>query len=333
MKAMILAAGLGERLRPLTNELPKPLIPVANRPIIEYNLRLLKKHGIQEVAVNLHHLGEKIQDHLGDGGRFGLRITYSREPRLLGTGGGIRRLQAFFGHEAFIVINADILIDIDLMDLVVFHRAQGAMATMALRPNQDAVRYGTIHTDDRGRIREFLGKLRARTDGLHPWMFTGVHVMEPGVFERMPERETFCINRDVYAQWIRAGHPCFGYIHRGYWRDLGTPADYLQANLDLLERDRGFSPPEDLEGAFEQSPEALLTPPCKFGAGCVVAGDATVGPGVVLGAGCHISAGARIARSVLWPGARVQAGEVLEEMIVTRFQRVPAAPQSTPTLS
>ncbi len=332
MKAMILAAGLGERLRPLTNELPKPLVPVANRPIIEYNLRLLKKYGIQEVAVNLHHLGDKIQDHLGDGRRFGLQITYSREPRLLGTGGGIRRLQAFFGHEAFIVINADILIDIDLMDLVVFHRAQGALATMALRPNEDVVRYGTIHTDDGGRIREFLGKLRAKTDTLHPWMFTGVHVMEPGVFERMPDQESFCINRDVYAQWVRAGHPCYGYLHRGYWRDLGTPTDYLQANLDLLETDLAFAPPEDPEGTFEQSPQASLTAPCKFGAGSVVAGDAVVGPGVVLGAGSHVSAGARVARSVLWPDARIEAGEVVEQMIVTRFQRVHAASQDAPSL-
>ncbi len=332
MKAMILAAGLGERLRPLTNELPKPLVPVANRPIIEYNLRLLKKYGIQEVAVNLHHLGDKIQDHLGDGGRFGLRITYSREPRLLGTGGGIRRLQAFFGHEAFVVINADILVDMDLMDLVVFHRAQGALATMALRPNPDAVRYGTIHTDHEGRIREFLGKLRAQTDALHPWMFTGVHVMEPGVFERMPKREVFCINRDVYAHWIRAGHPCYGYLHRGYWRDLGTPADYLQANLDLLDQDHPFSCPEPPGGTFEQSPQASMTPPCRFGAGSVLQGDAKVGPGVTLGAGSHVGPGARVTRSVLWPGARIEAGEVVDQMIVTRFQRVPALPQDTPAL-
>jgi len=318
MKAMILAAGMGERLHPLTNEIPKPLIPVANRPLIEYNLSLLQRHGIREVAINLHYLGELIRDHLGDGSRFGLKIHYSEETTLLGTGGGIKKLRSFFGTEPFLVINADILIDIDLKDLVLFHRSREAFATMVLRPNPDPVRFGTIETDDNGRIREFLGKVRTTEPDLHPWMFTGIHLFHPDVVNALPGKKRFCINRDVYAHWIRSNKACYGYVYKGYWEDLGRPEDYLKANLEFARK--GVS--EIARPETVTSEGVTLTPPCLIGNGSVIGKNAVLGPEVIIGDDCRIGEGAEITQSILWPGATVLPGETIRKMIITRFQRV-----------
>ncbi len=322
---MILAAGKGERLRPITLERPKALIPVANRPLIEYNLRLLKQHGVDEVAINLHHMGDKIKEELGDGRRFGLRIVYSEEPVLLGTGGGIRKMSGFFKKDAFLVINADILIDIDLQNVLAFHLAKGAFATMVLRPNPDPVRYGTIETDKSGRICEFLGKVRTEQTGLKKWMFTGIHVMEPKVMEFMPDLETFCINRDVYAQWIRSDHPCYGYIHEGYWRDLGSMEDYLQANIDLLEAEKFRKPFADEEAAdIQTGKNVLMTSPYLIGEGVVLKSEAMIGPGAVIGERSSIGTASSITRSVLWPEVCIEDHTKIEGMIVTPYQRIHA---------
>ncbi len=319
MKALILAAGLGERLRPLTNEIPKPLIPVLNRPLIAYNLSLLQRHGIREVAVNLHYLGKMIRDSLGDGSRFGMKIHYSEEPTLLGTGGAIKKLRSFFGAEPFFVINADILIDIDLKDLLLFHRSRKAFATMVLRPNPNPVRYGTIETDDTGQIREFLGKVRTGRTNLHPWMFTGVHLFDPAVLKALPEKQRFCINHDVYAHWIRSGKACYGYAYKGYWEDLGMPADYLRANLDLARR-AGES--EMIQPEAETSEGVILNPPCQIGPGTEIAKDAVIGPDVVIGKDCRIGEGTAITESVLWDGAALPPGTTIKRAIVTRFQQL-----------
>ncbi len=333
MKAMILAAGLGERLRPLTLEQPKPLIPVANRPLIEFNLRLLKRHGIEKVAVNLHYMGDRIQEHLGDGSRFGLRIVYSQEPALLGTGGGIKKMRDFFGEEAFVVINADILIDIDLGDVIGFHHSCKAFSTMVLRPNPDPIRYGTIETDTEGRIREFLGKVKTKQTGLEKWMFTGIHIMDPKVLNFMPKRKVFCINRDVYAQWIRSGKPCYGYVHRGYWKDLGSIGDYFQANQDILEN-------KALKQAFvgNETPNyktgsgVTVDPASLIGNGAVIKDEAVIGPGTIIGDRCTIGAGSRVSNSLLWPGTVIGDHENIQSMIVTRYQRIQLQENNDPIL-
>lgn len=319
MKAMILAAGKGDRLRPLTNEIPKPLIPVANRPLIEYNLALLKRHGIREVAINLHYLGEMIREHLGDGSRFGLKIHYSEEPTLLGTGGGIKKLHSFFGTEPFLVINADTLIDIDLKDLALFHRSRQAFATMVLRPNPDPVHYGTIETDGTGRIREFLGKVRTSESNLHPWMFTGIHLFDPAVIDALPGKKRFCINRDVYAHWIRSNRACYGYVYKGYWEDLGRPGAYLKANLEIA-RQKGE--PEHVPPVIRTTEGFTLAPPCLIGVGSAIGKNSIIGPEVVIGEDCRIGEDVKITQSILWPGAAVPAGETIRNMIITRFQRV-----------
>ncbi|MEW6324494.1 MAG: nucleotidyltransferase family protein, partial [Nitrospirota bacterium] len=186
MKAMILAAGLATRLRPLTNDLPKALLPVAGRPLIHYTLLLLKRYGITDVIINLHHQGKKIADSLGDGAELGMRIRYSWEPAILGTGGGIKHAGEFLAGGAFLLINGDILIDLNLDKLAEYHHRRKATVSMVLRADPDAAAYGAIEIDEQDRVRRILGRGSQTGGPLRQYMFTGTHILEPSVLEWIP---------------------------------------------------------------------------------------------------------------------------------------------------
>jgi len=226
LKAMVLAAGRGERLRPLTDRLPKPMIPVAGKPLLHYTLTYLKNCGIDEVVINLHHLARTIRDYLGDGSAWGLRIVYSFERSLLGTGGGIQKASPYFIGETFVVMNADILLEADLREVLRFHRESQAAVTLVLREDPDVDRYGAIEIDSDGCVREFLGKLGLPKRPRKRLMFTGLHVLEPVVFSYMPlDLSVFSIT-DVYVNMLRAGERISGYEMQGFWTDLGTQDRY-----------------------------------------------------------------------------------------------------------
>ena len=217
MRAMILAAGLGTRLRPLTNTVPKALVPVAGRPLIEYGLLFLKSQGIEEVVLNLHHLGGKIRGALGDGSIYGLRITYSPKAPILDTGGGIKKAQTFLDGETFVVLNCDAIIDLDLGALLAAHRRNHATTTLVLRPDPEAARYGILETDASGRIRRFLGQPAEVNESLSAYMFTGLQMLEPPIFDFIPEGKPFSTTRETYPWMLRAGEPLYGFIHTGPW--------------------------------------------------------------------------------------------------------------------
>ena len=239
MKAMVFAAGFGNRLRPLTDKLPKALVSVAGRPMIEYSLLLLRHYGITEVVINLHHLGEKIVEHLRDGERLGLKIAYSPEESLLDTGGGLLRARSKFRDETFLAINSDILMDLRLDDLSAFHSGKGAAATLVLRPDGLADRYGAIETSADFRIRRFLGHRAPQGGGaLDKFMFTGAQVLEPRVFDYMaeagPSPAPFSITRATYPAMLTRGEPLYGFRFDGYWQDLGTIERIREAEAKLL---------------------------------------------------------------------------------------------------
>ncbi len=217
MRGMILAAGLGTRLRPLTDSKPKALVSVAGRPLIEYPLRFLRSQGIREVVINLHYLGEKIKEALGDGSAYGVKIFYSPEDPLLDTGGGIKKAQPYLGGGTFVVLNCDTILDLDLGAVLEVHRHHRAAATLVLRPDPAAHRYGVIETDSHGRIRRFLGLPQEAPGRLLPWMFTGLQVLEPKVFSFMPPFRPLSTTREVYPQMLLAGEPLLGFVHRGTW--------------------------------------------------------------------------------------------------------------------
>lgn len=238
MKAMVLAAGQGVRLRPLTETVPKALVPVAGRPMIEYPLRLLRYYGISEVVINLHHFGEQIAAYLGDGARLGLKIRYSIEAELLDTGGGLLKARPFLEDGAFIVINTDVLIDLPIPEVIAFHRQTNAAATLVLRPDEFADRYGSMEVDSCGRICRFLhARAPAASRATGPkLMFTGVQILEPKVFDYMQAdggQRKFGTTKDVYPKMLLAGAALCGYRFDGFWRDLGTPERINEAEEKL----------------------------------------------------------------------------------------------------
>jgi mannose-1-phosphate guanylyltransferase len=239
MKAMVLAAGQGTRLHPLTEHTPKALVPVAGRPMIEYSLLLLKRYGIRDIIINLHHLGDQIESYLGDGKQWGLQITYSKEPELLDTGGGLLKAKRFLQDGTFIVINTDVLIDLSLSDLVAFHEKNRAVATLVLRPDPLADQFGSMEIDGDGRIRRFLQTWTAATELSVPTtelMFTGVQVLEPRVFDYMAPDDTlrkFSTTKDTYPRMLLHQERLFGFRFGGFWQDVGTTSRIKEAEDSL----------------------------------------------------------------------------------------------------
>lgn len=219
---MILAAGLGTRLRPLTDSCPKPLIEVGGKPMIAYPLALVRRAGITEVAINLHHLGGQIRDALGHGENHGVRITYFEEEPILDTGGAIAAARAFLEGDDFVVLNADTLTDLPLSAMIASHARRRAVATMFLRRDPDATRYGLIEIDESDRIRRFLGQPATAPGPLRAFMFGGVHVLSPRVFTHMAPG-VFSITRDIYPRLLGADEPLYGFVYDGYWQLLDTP--------------------------------------------------------------------------------------------------------------
>lgn len=234
LRAMILAAGRGERLRPLTDTVPKPLIVAGGRPLVDYALDCVFNAGIRHVVLNLHHLGGLIREHVGDGSRFGLSVEYSDEEILQDTGGGIRDARRYLEGGTFITLNADTIVDVDLRGLAEAHRESGALATMLLRKDARMAEFGLIETESDGRVGRFLGRARPGCrEPLEPYMYTGVQVLEPAVFRYLEHDGPFSITRVSYPAMLAAGENVRGKVFDGAWITVGTAAELEQANARL----------------------------------------------------------------------------------------------------
>lgn len=252
MRAMILAAGLGTRLWPLTADRAKPAVPFLNRPIITYTVEYLKEYGIRDIIVNLHHKGDSIRRVLGDGSAFGVTITYSEEPEILGTGGALDKVRHLLEEETFVVINGKIITEIDLAAALSVHRERQAMATLILRRNREGDHFSIVEVDGDGRVRRFGGfppptregnpspNTDASPDDHAPLMFTGIQILEPDIFEFIPRGRFSHTTLEAYPRAIEAGRLVAAHIADGRWYDLSTLDRYLRASLDLL-RDRGMN--------------------------------------------------------------------------------------------
>ncbi|MGH7854876.1 MAG: nucleotidyltransferase family protein [Candidatus Binatia bacterium] len=235
---MVLAAGQGIRLRPTTDNTPKALVPVAGRPMIEYALLLLRHYDIKDVIINLHHFGEQIENRLGDGRALGLKINYSREPELLDTGGGLLKAKSFLQDGAFMVINTDALIDLNLAALIDFHVKKAAAVTLVLRPDIRADEYGSMDVDSSGRICRFLDSKAPITPVSAPikLMFTGVQIIDPKVFDYMENhaaRRKFSTTKHIYPRMLVGGERLFAFQFEGFWQDLGTPERIREAEMKM----------------------------------------------------------------------------------------------------
>lgn len=228
MKAMILAAGEGQRLRPLTERLPKPMLPIGGRPLLAYLVELLRAHGVRDIAVNLHHRPAAVSAYLGDGSRFGVRVRYSWEERLLGSAGGVKRMEPFFEDEPFFVLYGDVLTDLDLTALRTFHQERGGALTMALHRSERLGDCGVARLGEGQRVLEFVEK---PPPGREPssWASAGLYVVEPAVLRHIPEGQPFDFGADLFPLLLERGVPLYGYVSDALVLDIGTPERYRQA--------------------------------------------------------------------------------------------------------
>ncbi len=287
MKAMILTAGLGTRLRPLTLERAKPAIPLLERPLVVRLITELMKDDVTGFRLNLHHLPGTIETIFRSLAWADLPVSFSYEPQILGTAGGLKANESFFDSDTFLMANGDIVIDFPLKEALAFHKENKPLATLILYPQSAPFNYFPIRIDEEGLLRNFKGarpggKLRPET-----YVFTGVHILEPNIFSLIPPGVPWEINYQVYPKALNEGQKVLGFPVEGYWSDLGNPARYLGTQKELLMRAGTAASPQIAAGA-EVSPH------------CVI------GPFVSIGEACVLEAGVRIENSILWENVRVR---------------------------
>lgn len=328
-----MAAGLGTRLRPLTYEVPKPMVPVANRPVIELILRSLAAQGFTQVVSNLHWFPETIRERLGDGSGIGVELTYSFEEKLLGTAGGVRNVRDYFGDESFVVMAGDALTDIDLRALADAHERNGSVATLAVKRVVNTREYGVVVTDAENRVQGFQEKPDP-AEALSDRANCMIYALSPEIFDYFPAREEVDFALDVFPALLDAGAPFHVHDTDAYWNDVGSPPEYLQGNLDVVDGLVRVEPAGDLVEAEADPGEPGDHPLGAERAGlpsdCEVNGRVLVGEGVqigsdvridgpaVIGDGAVIGDEARIKHSLLLPRAEVPAGCYLVGAIAGR---------------
>ena len=333
MRAMILAAGLGTRLRPLTYVMPKPVAPVLNRPIVARIAELLARHGFSQVVTNVSYLPEQIRGVLGDGSAFGLEITYSEEGEPLGTAGGVGKVRDFLsGTDSFLVISGDALTGIDLTAMREAHEAnvaRGGIATLATKRVDDTTQFGVVITDEEARIQGFQEKPDP-AEALSDLANCGIYMFRKEIFEYFPPPDHHSPAgdddqppgfvdwaMDVFPALLDGDVPFYSHEIDAYWNDIGSVAEFVQGNLDALGGAVGIDPPagevsagiyagegSDLDAVKVKAP-ALIGTDCQVGAGVDLHGP------VVIGDGCHLGAGAMLRDCVVLPGAEVLPGALV----------------------
>ncbi len=326
MKAMVLAAGLGTRLRPLTDVFSKPMVPLVGRPCMEHTIRLLKKHGFEDIIVNLHHRPEKIKEHFGDGSQFGLKITYSYEKELLGTAGALKKVAGFFAGETVLIISGDALTDINLEDFYRHHKEQKAVATLALKTVDDPTQYGVVLLKEE-RIVAFQEK-PDREEAVSNLANTGIYLFEPGIFEHIPAKTFFDFGKQVFPHLLQVNIKMSGYETSGYWCDIGDPAVYRQAHEDILAgRVKVDIPGKETQPGIWCGKDVLidqgaeLEAPLFLGEGCVIAKDVLIYGPTVIGSRCRLGTGAVIKKSILWDDMHINPGTTIDGRIVYQLRR------------
>jgi mannose-1-phosphate guanylyltransferase len=316
MQALILAGGKGTRLRPLTVYTPKPIVPICNRPFLLYQIDTLRRAGITDITLSLSYQPDKIEQLLGDGSAFGVRLKYTVEPQPMGTAGAYKFAEELI-REPTVVFNGDILTDLDLLAVIREHHERQAIATIVLTPVENPSAYGLVETEMDGRIRSFLEKPKADEITVNT-INAGTYVLEPRVLDLIPAGENHSFEYGLFPNLLTRSEPFFAHVpHDTYWLDIGTPQRYLQAHQDLLagrvqriqlERDRGRF---DAATTAEIDDLSLIGEECSIKPGAQIINS-------VIGPGCYIEEKARVENSIVWAHTRIGAGAILSNAIAGR---------------
>ncbi|MET0648708.1 MAG: NDP-sugar synthase [Pyrinomonadaceae bacterium] len=316
MQALILAGGKGTRLRPLTVYTPKPIVPVCNRPFLLYQIDTLKRAGVTDVTLSLSYQPHKIEEKLGDGSDYGVKITYAVEPQPLGTAGAYK-FAADFIREPTVVLNGDIVTDLDLRAVIRQHNERKALATVVLAPVENPSAYGVVETEEDGRVRTFSEKPRADEISVNT-INAGTYILNPSVLDLIPQGESYSFEYNLFPDLLKRGERFYAHVPGGaYWLDIGAPARYLQVHHDILGgRVRGVE-------LKQRHGECDLATHAEIDALSLLGDDCTIKPGAqiinsVLGEGVHVEERARVENSVVWPHTRIGAGAHLSHAVVGR---------------
>jgi len=333
VRAYLMAAGLGTRLYPLTGLTSKPMVPILNRPVMEHLLHLLRRHGVTEIAANLHYHPEKIRSYFGDGRQFGVDLRYNLEERLLGTAGGADAFREFLSGSTFLVMSGDGLTDIDLTEFLAAHKASGGVATMAVKEVDDPSLYGVVVHDDDMRVVGFQEK-PLREEALSTLCNCGIYAFEPRIFDYVEPGAFTDWARDVFPALLEDRLPFHCWEFETYWNDVGNIEQYRLSNFDaLLGRVALDVPGREVEPRVwvgqgtEIEPGVRLEAPILLGAGCLIeSGAELIGP-LIIGDGCVVERGAVLEGVIQWDGAKAGrdsrlAGSILGRHVVVHHEAV-----------
>jgi mannose-1-phosphate guanylyltransferase/phosphomannomutase len=323
MKTVIMAGGKGTRLRPLTSNQPKPMIPIVNVPCMGHIVNLLKRQGFEDILVTLEYMPDAIRGYFGDGSEWGVKMEYSVEEEPLGTAGSVKFAEDGL-TERFVIVSGDALTDVDLTKAVAFHEEREAEVTLVLKTVDDPSEFGIVVVEEDGSVTGFQEK----PDEEEVFSYTantGIYVLEPEVLHHIPEGQEYDFSEELFPKLLEEGHPVYGYVMEGYWEDIGNIEQYMSAQRDLLDgKVQGVRPvgEEVREGVYvDQGVEAdedQLEGPVALGAGVEVAPDARVGPYSVLAQNVSVGAGASVVRSIVAEGSTIGESAELEGTLVGR---------------
>jgi len=307
MKAMIMAAGVGSRLMPLTTDIPKPMIPMGNVPLMESIVKLLHNHGFNDIICNLHYHADYISSYFRDGSQLGVSLQYSREKELLGTAGGVKNCEWFL-NDTFVVISGDALTDIDLGALIDVHRRKGALATIALKEVEQVEHFGIVVTNKEGLIEKFQEKPKPR-EALSHLANTGIYIFEPEIFKFIPMRQFYDFGKQVFPHLVKIKAPFYGIPINEYWCDVGSISAYCQAHTDILQgKVRVNTSGEIVE--TKNGNRILLGKGTSFGNNIKFKGN------IVIGAGCQIRDNVYLDNAIIWDNTVIGANSVIEGAVV-----------------
>lgn len=320
VKAVILAGGQGIRLQPLTCTTPKPMLPLANVPFLVYPIMLLKKHGITDIILSTNHLPEVFESYFAKHS-FGVNLTYVKEDEPLGTCGAVKNVEHLL-DSTFIVFNGDILTDLNVSQVIEYHKAKKAKATLTLTSVEDPTAYGLVPLDKTGRIKDFLEKPNwdeVTTDLIN----AGTYVLEPEVLKYVPERENYSFERGLFPLLIEKNEPFFGFAPNAYWLDIGSPQKYLQAHYDLLEgkissefRGKEIKPRVWVDEGSSISDKAAFFGPLIIGKNCSISDHVKILGQTTIGNNCVIGEGAQLEGCVLFDGCHIGDSAVVKNSIL-----------------
>ncbi|HJX13245.1 MAG TPA: NDP-sugar synthase [Dehalococcoidales bacterium] len=315
-----MAGGPGTRLQPLTSTTPKSMVPVLNRPFMEHTIAYLKQFGIRDIILTLSYLPGVIREYFRDGSPCGVRLTYCLEAVPLGTAGAVKNAEAHLDG-TFFVLNGDVFTDLDLADMFARHREKGAKASISLHRVEDPSAFGVVETDSHRRVKAFIEK-PPRAEATTDWINAGTYILEPEVMRHIPPGH-YMFERGLFPTLLGRGEPVYGYPHRGYWLDMGTPGKYFSLCMDLLTAAVRSPLLPGLDGGLSYGPRvnvhpsASVTGPVVAGGGCRIdARVSVVGP-VVLGENCRLEEGVFVKNAILWDNVSVGTGARLNRAIIS----------------